>query len=175
MEGRCTRRRARAPPREGRPPAEEAADRWAPSYGTVQIMRFRLALLALLALLAACGPAVDREGSLTRLRAALEAEVSDASVLEGHNQLAEEVSRGGVLEGMFQHELAARLGRGQSCGANGLCARRDFRATDWIYEIGHAPGDPDLPAGPTLIVGFDSTGRVDRTFYLTRRAPLPPR
>jgi hypothetical protein len=135
-------------------------------------MRSRLALLALLA---ACGPAVDREGSLARLRAALEAEVSDASVLEGNNQLAEEVSRGGVLEGMFQHELAARLGRGQSCGANGLCARRDFRATDWIYEIGHAPGDPDLPAGPTLIVGFDSTGRVDRTFYLTRRTPLPPR
>ena len=125
--------------------------------------------------LSACGPGVDREGSLTRLRAALDAEVTDAVVLEDHNQLAEDVSRGGVLEGMFQHELSERLGRGQNCGVNELCARHDFRANDWIYEVGHAPGDPDMPAGPTLIVGFDSTGRVDRTFYLTRRTPVAPR
>jgi hypothetical protein len=123
----------------------------------------------------ACGPGVDREGSLTRLRAAIDAEVTDAVVLEDHNQLAEDVSNGGVLEGMFQHELSERLGRGQNCGANELCARHDFRATDWIYEVGHAPGDPELPAGPTLIVGFDSTGRVDRTFYMTRRTPVAPR
>ncbi|MFO0713033.1 MAG: hypothetical protein U0353_24475 [Sandaracinus sp.] len=134
-----------------------------------------LPLAASLVALAACGPGVDREGSLTRLRTALDAEVTDAVVLEAHNQLAEDVSRGGVLEGMFQHELSERIGRGQNCGVNELCARHDFRATDWVYEIGHAPGDPELPAGPTLIVGFDSTGRVDRTFYLTRRTPLPPR
>ena len=54
-------------------------------------------------------------------------------------------------------------------------ARHDFRESDWLYEVGHAPGDPDLAAGPTLIVGFDSTGRVDRTFYMTRRTPVAPR
>lgn len=139
-------------------------------------MRSLLGLSCLLALsaLSACGPAVDREGSLTRLRSALDAEVGDATVLEDHNQLAEDISRNGVLEGMFQHELSDRLGRGQTCGVSELCARHHFRATDWVYEVGHAPGDPELPGGPTLIVGFDSTGRVDRTFYLTRRTPVSP-
>ena len=133
-----------------------------------------LVLLAL-APLTACPPAVDRPGTLRQLRAALDAEVSDATVLENQNQLAEDVSRGGALEGMFQHELGEALGRGTNCGSSELCARHDFRATDWIYELGHAPGDPDLAAGPTLIIGFDSTGRVDRTFYLTRRTPVAPR
>lgn len=132
-------------------------------------------LLLSLAALAACGPAADRQGSLTRLRAAIDAEVTDAVVLEDHNQLAEDVSNSGVLEGMFQHELSESLGRGTNCGVSDLCASHDFRATDWIYEVGRAPGDPELSAGPTLIVGFDSTGRVDRTFYMTRRTPAAAR
>lgn len=132
-------------------------------------------LVLALASLAACGPAADRQGSLTRLRAAIDAEVGDAVVLEDHNQLAEDISNSGVLEGMFQHELTEALGRGTNCGVSELCARHHFRSTDWIYEVGHAPGDPDLAAGPTLIVGFESTGRVDRTFYLTRRTPAAAR
>ena len=132
-------------------------------------------LLLALPLLTACPPAVDRPGTLRQLRAALDAEVSDATVLESQNQLAEDASRGGALEGMFQHELSDALGRGDNCGTSELCARHDFRSTDWVYELGHAPGDPDLAAGPTLIIGFDSTGRVDRTFYLTRRTPVAPR
>lgn len=139
-------------------------------------MRTLVAFLSLTALAApACGASVDRPSTLLRLRAALDAEVSDQAVLEDHNQLAEDVGRSGVLEGMFQHELQDALGRGTNCGASELCARHDFRPTDWMYELGHAPGDPDLAAGPTLLVGFDSTGRIDRTFYLTRRTPVAPR
>jgi hypothetical protein len=140
-------------------------------------MRILVAFLSLTALAAApaCGASVDRPSTLRRLRSAIEAEVSDQTVLEDHNQLAEDVGRSGVLEGMFQHELQEALGRGTNCGASELCARHDFRATDWMYELGHAPGDPDLAAGPTLLVGFDSTGRIDRTFYLTRRTPVAPR
>ncbi|GAB4203655.1 MAG: hypothetical protein OHK0013_17950 [Sandaracinaceae bacterium] len=139
-------------------------------------MRISLALFSFFALVGvACGASVDRPGTLRRLRAALDAEVGSATALEDANQLAEDVGESGVLEGMFQHELQEALGRGTSCGVSDLCARHHFRATDWIYELGHAPGDPDLPAGPTLIVGFDSTGRVERTFYLTRRTPVAPR
>jgi hypothetical protein len=129
---------------------------------------FRLAIVALSVLLG-CGPALDREATLDRLRAALTAEVSGVVVLEDHNRLAEDVSRAGMLEGLFQRELVARLGRGQNCGTSALCAARGFRPTDWLYDVGHAPGDPALPAGPTLLVGFDGTGRVDRTFSMTRR------
>jgi hypothetical protein len=139
-------------------------------------MRTWLALLSLLALAcAACGASVDRPATLRRLRAAIDAEIGSATALEDANQLAEDVGRSGVLEGMFQHELQDALGRGRNCGVNALCARHHFRQTDWIYELGHAPGDPELPAGPTLIIGFDSTGRVDRTFHLTRRTPVAPR
>lgn len=128
------------------------------------------ALLAACGLGAAgCGPAIDREATLGRLRDALGAEVTGVVVLEDHNRLAEDVSRAGLLEGLFQRELVARIGRGQNCGTSALCARHGFRPTDWLYDVGHAPGDPELPAGPTLLVGFDTTGRVDRTFSMTRR------
>ena len=118
-----------------------------------------------------CGPAVDRPGTLARLRTAIRAEVSDHAVLERHNQLARETAEAGALEGMFQHELEEALGRGTECGVSQLCAQHDFRSNDWLYELGHAPGDEELPAGPSLLVGFDSTGRVFRTFYMTRSAP----
>jgi hypothetical protein len=135
----------------------------------------QLLVLAASLSLVACGPAVDRPGTLTRLRSAIQAEVSDHAVLEQHNQLARETAESGALEGMFQYELEEALGRGTECGVNHLCAQRDFRGNDWIYELGHAPGDDQLAAGPTLIVGFDSTGRVFRTFYMTRSAPQSAR
>ena len=118
-----------------------------------------------------CMPAVDRPGTLARLRGVIRAEVTNVSVLEQHNQVARDTSESGALEGMFQHELEDAIGRGTECGANHLCAQHDFRGNDWLYELGHAPGDDQLAAGPTLIVGFDSTGRVSRTFYMTRSAP----
>ena len=129
-----------------------------------------LSALASVALVG-CPPAVDRPGTLTRLRGAIHAEVTDVSVLEQHNQVARDTSDSGALEGMFQRELEEAIGRGTECGASHLCAQHDFRGNDWLYELGHAPGDDQLAAGPTLIIGFDSTGRVFRTFYMTRSAP----
>lgn len=122
-----------------------------------------------LALVPACGAAVDHSATLGRLRTAISAEVTDDTVREDHNRLVEDVANSGALEGMFQREVVDAIGRGQECGTSELCADHDFRPTDWTYDVGHAPGDPSLPAGPTLIVGFDSTGRVERTYYRTRR------
>lgn len=131
--------------------------------------------LAMLGIVACGGVTLDRPATLQRLRTAIDAEVTDYTVLEDHNQLAEDVGRSGVLEGMFQQDVQDALGRGADCGVSDICARRGFRPTDWVYELGHAPGDPSLPAGPTLILGFDGTGRVVQTFYLTRRAPAAAR
>lgn len=129
--------------------------------------RFRALFVSALFLVPACGgTAVDREGTLGRLRDALEADVSDANVLEQHNQLVETVRDGSVLDGMRRHEVEAALGRGQECGTRELCAQRGFDATDWVYEVGRRDG---LPAGPTLIVGFDTQGFVDGVYTLTRR------
>lgn len=133
----------------------------------------RLSLLtfaASLALcLAGCPTTLDRSATLPRLQRAIGEEVSGTTVLEDHNQLVESVVQSGVLEGMFQSELEEAIGRGTECGARELCAQHHFRQTDWTYDVGHAPGDPSLPAGPTLVVGFDRTGRVDNTYYQVRR------
>jgi hypothetical protein len=50
-----------------------------------------------------------------------------------------------------------------------MCRDHGFRPSDWTYEVGRQQGDPSLPAGPTLIVGFDHQGHVIRTYYVTRR------
>lgn len=121
------------------------------------------------ALAAGCGAAADHTATLRRLHEAMSAEVASPEVLEDHNRLVEDVVSSGALEGLFQREVTERIGRGQTCGSSELCADHGFRPTDWIYDVGHAPGDPDLPAGPTLVVGFDSSGRVIDTYYRTRR------
>lgn len=129
---------------------------------------FSLALLPLV-IAPACGARPNHTATLASLHDAMTAEVSDAEVLEQHNRLTEDVVNGAALEGLFQRDVVAAIGRGQDCGGRSVCVEHDFRSSDWVYDVGHAPGDPGLPAGPTLVVGFDSTGRVDRTFFLTRR------
>lgn len=121
--------------------------------------------------LAGCPHTMDRQTTLPRLRTAIDGEVTDTATLEDHNQLVEDIVQSGVLEGMFESEVEQALGRGQDCGTRDVCASHGFRGSDWTYEVGHAPGDPTLPAGPTLVVGFDRTGRVDNTYYQVRRGP----
>lgn len=137
------------------------------SVGTMK--RALFVMVALSVSLFGCGARQDHTATLASLREAVHAEVTDAEVLERHNRLTEDVVQAGALEGMFEREVTAAIGRGQNCGSSSLCADHGFGPSDWIYDVGHAPGDPGLPAGPTLIVGFESTGRVDRTYFLTRR------
>lgn len=126
----------------------------------------RLLLLTMLcAAVPACGPGVDREATLTRLRAAIEEDVADEDVLAEHNRLVATVRDGAVLSDLRRHEVEERLGRGQECGSRELCARQGFQPTDWVYEVGRRDG---LPWGPTLIVGFDRQGFVDGVYTLTR-------
>lgn len=119
---------------------------------------------------AGCGAgSADHTATLARLRDAISAPVRDETQMEDHNQLVENVVQSGALEGLRSYEVEERIGRGEECGIREICSSRGFRATDWFYDVGRNPNDPDLPAGPTLIVGFDSTGIVDRAFFVTRR------
>ena len=116
----------------------------------------------------ACGPTVDREGTLAALREAITEELQpgDAETLERHNRLVEQVRDGGVVDGMRRHEVEAALGRGAECGSRDLCARHGFAATAWVYEVGRRDG---VSWGPTLIIGFDRQGVVEGVYTLTRR------
>lgn len=136
--------------------------------------RLRLLLLPVLllplaaALLLGCGPAVDRERTLGRLRAAITEEIATPEQAQAHNDLVVQVREAGLLEGLRMHEVQEWLGRGQQCGARPICAEHGFRPDDWIYEVGRQAGHPALPAGPTLIVGFGQHGVVDRVYTRTR-------
>lgn len=114
-----------------------------------------------------CGASVDRETTLSRLREAMQVELppGEAALLEEHNQLVLTVRDGNVLDGMRRFEVEEAIGRGENCGVSDLCARHDFQATDWIYEVGRRDG---TPWGPTLIIGFDRQGIVEHVFTLTR-------
>ena len=128
-----------------------------------------LAGLALLSLLApGCGASVDREATLSSLRAALTADLppGDAATLERHNRLVEDARDGDVFLDMRRAEVQEALGRGQECGTRDLCARQGFEPDDWVYEVGQRDG---VPWGPTLIVGFDRQGIVTNVYTLTRR------
>lgn len=121
------------------------------------------------AMIEGCGPPADHTATLTRLRDAISAPITTPTQMEDHNQLVETVVQTSALDGLRQFEVQERIGRGDQCGARQLCQEQGFRATDWVYDVGRQASDPQLPAGPTLIVGFDSTGFVERTYYVTRR------
>lgn len=130
-----------------------------------------MTVFAALAALSACGPGVDRESTLARLRTAMEEEVVDQDVLAEHNRLVLLVRDAGVLNEMRRAEVQTHLGRGQECGSRELCVRQGFKPTDWVYEVGRRDG---LPWGPTLIIGFDRQGFVDGVYTLTREGAQGP-
>ncbi|MCA9611007.1 MAG: hypothetical protein KC619_35680 [Myxococcales bacterium] len=131
-----------------------------------------LALLLLLCVGASapgCGGAsVDREATFARLREAMTEELAqgDATTLEDHNQLVENVRDGNVFDGMRRFEVEEALGRGTECGPRPICSEHGFLATDWIYEVGQREG---VPWGPTMVIGFDRQGIVEHVYTLTRR------
>ncbi|MGF1464764.1 MAG: hypothetical protein ACFCGT_01405 [Sandaracinaceae bacterium] len=124
-----------------------------------------LPLLGLLAVVAACGPGIDREGTLQRLRAAIDTPIEDEDDLHRHNALTRDVVDHGLLEGMTKRQLEEAIGEGRFCGANTMCSDHDFGPNDLIYDIGRSGG---FRSGPILIVGFDRYGRVASSYYLTR-------
>ena len=128
-----------------------------------------LALVALAAAgLAACGAAVNHDATIAELRAAMDAPVTTPGDRQTHNDLVMRVSAEGALEGLRRDEITAKLGgRGRDCSEFPLCMEREFDADDRVYEVGTDPAG-GVGHMPTLIVGFDPSGRVMRTTYITR-------
>jgi hypothetical protein len=128
--------------------------------------RFSVAGLALLGL-AGCGAAVNHDQTLAELRAAIAAPVTTPGDRQAHNDLVVRVTDEGALEGLLRDEVTAKIGRGRDCSEFPLCLEREFEADDWVYEVGTDPAG-GVARMPTLIVGFDASGRVMRTTYITR-------
>ncbi|NOY93488.1 MAG: hypothetical protein GXP55_20075 [Deltaproteobacteria bacterium] len=125
-----------------------------------------LAWMTLVALAAAgCGARVPPERLLANLQQAMQGDVSDAEASAAHSRTVEAALDENVLNGLRRDEVEERIGRGAPCSRHPRCAEHDFADNDWFYEVGR-PAAGYGRALPLLILGFDRTGRVVRSWNL---------
>jgi hypothetical protein len=128
---------------------------------------FTLLLLVPLVVLSACGAApMSRETALPQLRAAIEKVISSPEESAENSRLVEKILDDTVLHEMFRAELEEAIGRGDPCSRHPRCAEQGFSGDDWFYTVGQM-GEGRTGAVPIMIVGFDTSGRVVRTWNLT--------
>jgi outer membrane protein assembly factor BamE (lipoprotein component of BamABCDE complex) len=124
-----------------------------------------LAALAAVHLTACGGGATATRAQLPELRQAIDEPVESKEANEEHSRLVEAVAEDGVLDGMSRSEVQSALGRGDPCSRHPKCAENGFDGNDWYYSVGRM-GEGGPSVRPVLIVGFDRTGQVDRTWNL---------
>lgn len=133
---------------------------------TTKVTLFALAVVA--ALCVGCGGAsANREQLIADLREAMERNVEAEADLERNNDLVVQIVEAAALSRMSRLEVEQAIGRGTPCGnGNAACERNELNEEDWYYDVGRISGG--LPGGPTLLLGFDTAGRVLHHYYVTR-------
>ena len=84
---------------------------------------------------------------------------------EDNSRLVQQAADDGVLQGMTREEVAQKIGAGEPCARHRMCLEQDFLDGDWYYEVG-ALDSPYSRVKPVLILGFDTAGRVQRTYNM---------
>jgi len=131
--------------------------------------RFLIAVVALaLLLLAACGggTTVNPTESLARLRTAIDSPVSTNEQGQENSRLVEQSLEENVFDDMMRSEVEEAIGRGDPCSRHPRCAENGFEPDDWFYTVGQM-GEGSVGALPIMILGFDRTGRVVRSWNLS--------
>ncbi|MBK8170315.1 MAG: hypothetical protein IPK60_08195 [Sandaracinaceae bacterium] len=108
-----------------------------------------------------CGAQANSRATLEELKAAMGARSTTPGDREANTQLAVRVVEEGALENLRRDEVIDAIGRGNPCSVRPACAERGYEDDDWIYDIG------DDPTAPSIVVGFDTSGRVSRSTYIT--------
>jgi hypothetical protein len=110
----------------------------------------------------ACGGETDSRGYLlNNLREAMERPVESEDRSLRHSRLVEDVVEADLLSNMSRAEVQETIGRGDPCSRHPQCQEKGFGPNDWFYQVGRGGAEKI----PLLIVGFDSTGHVTRTWY----------
>lgn len=105
----------------------------------------------------------DPVQTLQQVREAIHGEVETPKQNEANSRLIQLLCDDGHLQGMTRSEVSSKIGSGEPCARHKLCLEQDFLDNDWYYEVG-ALGSSYTRAKPVLILGFDSAGRVVRTY-----------
>jgi len=100
-----------------------------------------------------------------KLRAALNRPVHTRDERDDQSRLLVSAVEDAQLERLSLAEVQAALGRGHVCQASELCAAKGFSGDDVYYVIGQSEDDK-IKQLPTLILGFDQHGRVQRVFTM---------
>jgi hypothetical protein len=126
--------------------------------GALRILSFALPLMAF-----ACGGPQDSGAYLLgNLKDAMERPVETEERSLRHSRLVQDVAEADLLANKTRLEVQEAIGRGEPCSRHPQCQERGFDPNDWFYQVGR-----EGPAKiPLLIVGFDHTGHVNRTWYL---------
>jgi len=136
-------------------------------------MTSRSLLLVVVVLVATAGSACGaRSGAgssdeyVSRLKEAMGRSVESSDQLQANNDLVKEVAEANSFRDMRRTEVEQRLGHAEVCGQSDLCARFELEPDDWYYFVGTRAV---AVAGrvPIILFGFDQTGRVFNTYYLT--------
>ncbi|MBW2463482.1 MAG: hypothetical protein JRH11_17660 [Deltaproteobacteria bacterium] len=122
-------------------------------------------LFTLVITLAGCGATMSREEGLPQLRAAIERDISSPEESQENSRLVEAILDNTLLHGMFRAEVEEAIGRGDQCSRHPRCQEHGYDGNDWFYTVGQM-GDGRTGALPILIVGFDTSGRVTKTWNL---------
>lgn len=100
-----------------------------------------------------------------KLRASLNRPVHTRDERDDLSRLLVSAVEDARLERLSLAEVQAALGRGHACQASELCSEKGFTGDDIYYVIGQADDDK-IRQLPTLILGFDQHGHVQRVFTL---------
>lgn len=107
----------------------------------------------------------SRENLLSSLHAAMHEPVAEPEAARGNSDLVKDVVSSHVLDDMSRDQVADALGAGDPCSRHPRCQEQGFDGDDWYYAVGESRG----PSVPVLIIGFDASGHVARTWYLETR------
>jgi hypothetical protein len=113
----------------------------------------------------ASGPGLPPAEWHTKLRSAMQTEVSTVAQSQEQSRFLQQALDDGALEGMDRTEVQEAIGKGIACRTE-LCEKNGFVGSDWYYELGVIQGDA-VKQLPVLIVGFDQFDRATRIWNLT--------
>ncbi len=115
---------------------------------------------------AGCGGMSRAEGErlLPDLRQRITHPVDTRAQSADNSRVVEKVVDSNALQGMTQEQVRQAIGVGDDCSRHPKCGELGFQDDDWYYTVGTL--GRGAAQAPLLIVGFDTSGKVVRTWNM---------
>ncbi len=126
-----------------------------------------LAAAALALMTTACGgSSINAADTMAQLRTAIDSPVESSEDGQANSRLVETALEENIFDSMLRQEVQDAIGRGDPCSRHPRCAQNGFEDDDWFYTVGQM-GESSTGTLPIMILGFDHTGRVVRSWNMS--------